>query len=98
MPSRDKNAINRNRYAEERCRTAILKRARELARSGQYADSESIMAELKDMSDFESARVRLKDTALRVQLDHLCDVARVQSARQAQKCGGNQQDGNGGGT
>jgi hypothetical protein len=96
MPSRDKNAINRNRYAEERCRTAILKRARELARSGQYTDSESIIAELKGINSFESARARLKDTALRVQLDHLCDVARVQSARQAQKCGGNQQDGNGG--
>ena len=98
MPSRDKNAINRNCYAEERCRTAILKLARELARSGQYGDSESIIAELKGMNGFESARAWLKGTALRVQLDHLCDVARVQRAQQAQKCGGSQQDGNGGGT
>ncbi len=92
MPTRDKNAINRSRYAQERCRTAILKRARELARSGQYADSKSIIAELKGIEGFENAHAWLNDTALRAQLDQLCEVARVQGARPAQKRGGPRQN------
>ena len=93
MPRRDKSAINRSRYAQERCRTAVLKRAREMARSGQYADSQGIIAKLKGMKDFESARAWLNEATLRAQLDHLCEMARVQRARQAQKGGKNQQAG-----
>lgn len=92
MPRLDKNAINRERYAEARCRTAVLKRARELARSGEYANSKGIITELTGMKGFESALAWLKDTELRAQLDHLCVMARVQRTRKAPKCEHNHHD------
>ena len=96
MPRQDKNAINRERYAEARCRTAVLKRARELARSGEYANSKGIITELTGMKGFESALAWLMDTELRAQLDHLCAMARVQRTRKAPKFEHNQHDSNAG--
>ena len=76
MADRDKRARERIRWAEDQQRRTILERARELARSGQYPGSESIIAELQVMEGFELARARLEGPEVREQLDRLCGVAR----------------------
>jgi hypothetical protein len=76
MAGRDKRARERIRWAEEQQRRTILERARELARSGRYPGSESIVAELQTLDGFELARARLEEAEVREQLDRLCDVAR----------------------
>ena len=76
MADPEKRARERIRWAEEQQRRTILERARELARSGQYSGSESIVAELQGEGGFELARARLEEPEVREQLDRLCDVAR----------------------
>ncbi len=79
MADQDKRARNRIRYAQQQHRGAILKHARELARSGEYAGSQSIIAKLKATEGFEIARARLEDPEFRAQLDRLCDMARKEN-------------------
>ena len=56
-------------------RSQFLNRARDLARSGQYQDHASIMADLEPLEGFAEARERLQD--IRSQLDHLCTLAQA---------------------
>ncbi len=80
MADRHKRARERIRWTKEQQRRAILERARELALSGQYPGSESIIAELQAMEGFELARARLEELEVREQLDRLCDLARTSEA------------------
>ena len=71
-----KRARARAYEAQKRRLRTVTNRARELARSGQYADSQSVIAELAAMEGFEDARALLDDSALCTQLDRLCALAR----------------------
>jgi hypothetical protein len=57
-------------------RQKVLRRARDLARSGQHANHETVIAQLEPMD--EDARRSLQ--AFRLQLDRLCALARPQEA------------------
>ena len=59
-----------------RQRGRVVKRARDLARSGQYPDLAAIIPVLEPMEGFAAARPRFEDRALRAQLDRLCALAR----------------------
>ena len=60
-------------------RERVVRRARELARSGQYANLLAILPELEPMEGFAAARTQLDDRALRAQLDQLCAMTRATS-------------------
>ena len=60
-------------------RKRVLDAARDLARSGRYADHRSIFAHLETMDGFTETRVRLRD--IRSQLDHLCAIAKTGPTR-----------------
>lgn len=62
-------------------RTKVLELARDLARSGGHPDHTSILAELEPMEGFAEARVRLEESAIRLQLDRLCALARTPKIR-----------------
>ncbi len=64
-----------NRLYKQRER--LVRRARELARSGQYANLAAILPELEPLEGFAAARTRLDDRALRAQLDQLCAIAQA---------------------
>ena len=57
-------------------RDRVVRRARDLARSGQYPNLEAIIPLLEPMEGFATARARLEDRALHAQLDQLCAMAR----------------------
>jgi hypothetical protein len=57
-------------------RDKVVRRARDLARSGQYPDLVAIIPELRGMEGFAAARARLKEPVLRAQIDQLCAMAR----------------------
>jgi hypothetical protein len=46
------------------------------ARSGQYADHKSIVAQLTEMGGFALARTRFHEYAFLAQLDRMCRMAR----------------------
>ncbi len=54
-------------------RGKLLNRARDLARSGRYADHRSIFAELETIDDFADAWGRVEE--FRAQLDRICALA-----------------------
>ena len=62
-------------------RTKVLELARDLARSGCHPDHTSILAQLEPMEGFADARVRLEESAIRLQLDRLCALARAPRSR-----------------
>ncbi len=59
-----------------RQRGRVVRRARDLARSGQYPDLAAIIPLLEPLEGFTAARARFEDRALRAQLDRLCTIAR----------------------
>jgi hypothetical protein len=60
-------------------RVRVMNRAREFARSGQYPDHKSILAELETMEDFAETLDRLQ--LIRWQLDRLCALAQSRRPR-----------------
>ena len=60
-------------------RRQVVYQAQRLARSGQHADHTTIVPLLEGLEGFEAARERLEERALRMQLDRLCGMARVNS-------------------
>jgi hypothetical protein len=60
-------------------RGKLLNRARDLARSGRYADHRSIFAELETIDDFADAWGRVE--AFRSQLDRICALAQQKQSR-----------------
>jgi hypothetical protein len=75
MTDKGKRARERIRETRERKRRRVLRRAQELARSGQHADHTTIVPLLEQMEGFEFARERFEDHDLRAQLDQLCRLA-----------------------
>jgi hypothetical protein len=71
MTDKGKRARERIRETRERKRRRVLRRAQELARSGQH----TIVPLLEQMEGFEFARERFEDHDLRAQLDQLCRLA-----------------------
>ena len=77
-PSRFVAAVEKERMMDTRAWKArvevvkVLNRARDLARSGQYPDHRSIIAQLEPLD--EAARNRLQN--FRQQLDRMCVLAR----------------------
>ena len=59
-------------------RAKVLNHARDLARSGEYADHQTILPQLAALEDFEAVRSVFADRAICAQLDLLC--ARAQKA------------------
>jgi hypothetical protein len=57
-------------------RGKVLKRARDLARSGEYADHHSIIPHLAALEEVEAVRGVFEDRAFCAQLDKLCTFAR----------------------
>lgn len=62
-------------------RTALLERARELARSGEHLDAEGVVAAMQHAYDLEEARCWFEDWSFRHQLNCLCDLAQKSGAR-----------------
>ena len=63
-----------------RQRKKVLTYARNLARSGEHADHQTILPQLAALEDFEAVRSMFADRALCAQLDLLCAVARKAAA------------------
>ena len=61
-------------------RRKVLNHARELARSGEHADHQTIIPHLAALEDFEAVRGVVTDRALCAQLDKLCAMARKAAA------------------
>ena len=57
-------------------RTKVLKLARDLARSGQHENHQSILMELEVVEGFAAAHRCLTDRVISAQLDRLCAMAR----------------------
>ncbi len=69
-----------NERADIRARRGkLLNRARDLARSGRYADHKSIFAELEAIDDFADAWGRVEE--FRSQLDRICALAQQKHSR-----------------
>jgi len=63
-----------------RKRGKVLNHARDLARSGEHADYQTILPQLAALEDFEAVRSMFADRALCAQLDLLCATARKAAA------------------
>ena len=63
-----------------RRRRKVLNYARDLARSGEHADHESIIPHVAALEDLEAARRVFEDRAICAQLDKLCAIARRAAA------------------
>ena len=70
----------KEREALYRQRGKVLNYARDLARSGEHADHQTILPQLAALEDFEAVRSVFEDRALCVQLDLLCTRARRAAA------------------
>ena len=57
-------------------RRKVLNHARDLARSGEHADHQTIIVHLSALEDFEAVRSVFADRAICAQLDKLCARAR----------------------
>jgi hypothetical protein len=57
-------------------RRKVLNHARDLARSGEHADYQTILPQLAALEDFEAVRWVFEDRAICAQLDKLCARAR----------------------
>ena len=57
-------------------RVAVLDYARNLARSGRYADWAAVQEDAKAANAFHAAESWFRDPAFRAQLNQLCDLAR----------------------
>ena len=58
-------------------RSKLLRRVRNLARSGRYPDHCSILAELEHLEAFAAVRACLRESPIPAQLDRLCAMARA---------------------
>jgi hypothetical protein len=63
-----------------RARGRLLKRAQDMARSGQYPDPDSIAAALEAEGDFALVSSWFTDLRFRGQLQRLCSLARKTSS------------------
>ena len=63
-----------------RARRKVLNHARDLARSGEHTDHQTILPQLAALEDFEAVRWVFEDRALCAQLDLLCALARKAAA------------------
>ena len=63
-----------------RQRKKVLTYARNLARSGEHADCQTILLHVAAVEDFEAVRSMFADRALCAQLDLLCAMARRAAA------------------
>ena len=63
-----------------RQRRKVLNYARDLARSGEHADHQTIILHIAALEDFEAVRRVLADRAICAQLDLLCVMARREAA------------------
>jgi gluconate kinase len=61
-------------------RRKVLNHARDLARSGEHADHQTILPQLAALEDFEAVRSMFADRAICAQLDRLCAKARKAAA------------------
>ena len=59
-----------------RQRRKVLNHARELARSGEHADHQTIIPHVAALEGFEAVRSVFEDRAICAQLDKLCTRAR----------------------
>src|SRR4051812_45307954 len=59
-------------------RAKVLNHARDLARSGEHADHQTIIPHVAALEGFEAVRSVFEDRAICVQLDLLCATARRQ--------------------
>src|SRR4051794_14436638 len=57
-------------------RAKVLNHARDLARSGEHVDHQTIILHLATLEDFEAVRSVFQDRAICAQLDLLCAIAR----------------------
>ena len=61
-------------------RRKVLNHARDLARSGEHADHQTIIPHLAAFEGFEAVRSVFEDRAVCAQLDLLCTTARKAAA------------------
>ncbi len=62
-------------YENGKVRWKMMNQARTLARSGQYADHEPILAQIEAEAGFEKVRRWIDERAFRAQLNRLCEMA-----------------------
>ncbi len=63
-------------YKRQITRKALLEHARNMARSGNHANAESIVTALQSADGFKCVRPWFDDRLFRQQLDRLCTLAR----------------------
>jgi len=70
-------AMNRQQVFQRKrmVRTALLERARDLARSGEHSNADGIVAAMQHAHDCEDARCWFDNWSFRHQLDRLCALA-----------------------
>ena len=61
-------------------RRKVLNHARDLARSGEHADHQTIIPHVAALEGFEAVRGLFEDRAICAQLDRLCAIARKAAA------------------
>ncbi len=62
-------------------RSEVLKLARKMARSGQFADFESVKEAMRKVEGFAQATEWIGQRSFRAQIDRLCAMARNPTAR-----------------
>jgi hypothetical protein len=62
-------------YDVSKVRWKMMNQARQLARSGQYADHAPILAQIETEAGFEKVRRWIDERAFRAQLNRLCEMA-----------------------
>ena len=68
-------------YDVSKVRWKMMNQARQLARSGQYADHAPILAQIETEPGFEKVLRWLDERAFRTQLDRLCHLAQDKAAQ-----------------
>jgi hypothetical protein len=67
-------------YDVSKVRWRIMNQARTLARSGQYADHEPILAQIEAEPGFEKVRRWIDERAFRAQVNRLCEIAQSKAS------------------
>ena len=67
-------------YNGSKVRWTMMNQARQLARSGQYADHGPILAQIEAKTGFEKVLRWMDERAFRAQLNRLCELAQSKGA------------------
>ena len=67
-------------YDVSKVRWKMMNQARQLARSGQYADHAPILTQIEAEPGFEKVRRWIDERAFRAQVNRLCEIAQSKAS------------------